>query len=244
MRHYTRKTTTSYSKDAIQAAVKEIREKKMTRSAASKKYGVPATTLFNHLSGKSSRIGAGSPTILSHAEERELVTKLQVLQGIGFGMTKDLVGVVICDYLKDQPARPNPFTLGIPGHDWWRLFMKRWSSELSIRKPQHLPTSRATAMTIETINSWFDKLESVLKEIGLADLPQDVLEQHIWNCDETGFCTAQASKKVIAKRGERDVHDTIYGWQWKRILHCACSWMCKWCPTSTVFCVQRKKPLE
>lgn len=72
-------------------------------------------------------------------------------------------------------------------------------------------TSRATAMTIETINSCFDKLESVLKVIGLADLPQDVLEQHIWNCDETGFCTAQASKKVIAKRGERDVHDTMGG---------------------------------
>ena len=54
----------------------------MTRSAASKKYEVPTTTLFNHLSGKSSGIGTGSPTILSHAEERELVTTLQFLQGI------------------------------------------------------------------------------------------------------------------------------------------------------------------
>lgn len=59
------------------------------------------------------------PTILSPAEEKELVTTIQVLQEIGFGFTKDLVSRVICDYLKDQPARPNSFKLGIPGQDWW-----------------------------------------------------------------------------------------------------------------------------
>jgi len=44
---------------------------------------------------------------------------VQVLQEIGFGLTKELVGIVIRDYLKDQPARPNPFHHGIPGNDWW-----------------------------------------------------------------------------------------------------------------------------
>ena len=27
-------------------------------------------------------------------------------------------------YESDQPCRPNPFRGGIPGKDWWRLFMK------------------------------------------------------------------------------------------------------------------------
>ena len=54
------------------------------------------------------------PTILSPAEEKELVTTIQVLQEIGFG---GLVSVVICDYLKDQPAHPKPFKLGILGQD-------------------------------------------------------------------------------------------------------------------------------
>ena len=75
-------------------------------------------------------------------QKRELVTTLQVLQGIAFGVIKDFIGVV---YLKDQPTRPNPFTLGIPGGDCWRLFMKQWSPELSICKSQRLPTSCATA---------------------------------------------------------------------------------------------------
>ena len=82
---------------------------------------------------------------------------------------------------------------------------------LSMRKPQHLPTSRARAASSEVISSWFDKFESVLKEIGLADLPQDELHHYLWNCDETGFCTAQASRKIIAKRGDKDVQDTIGG---------------------------------
>jgi len=59
------------------------------------------------------------------------VVTVQVLQEIGFGLTKELVGIVIRDYLKDQPARPNPFHHGIPGNDWWRLFLKRWKCEMS-----------------------------------------------------------------------------------------------------------------
>ena len=50
-------------------------------------------------------------------EEKEIVVTLQVLQEIGFGLTKELVGLVVCDYLKDQPFRPNIFCDGVPGKD-------------------------------------------------------------------------------------------------------------------------------
>ena len=60
------------------------------------------------------RIGAGAPTILTAREEKEIVVSLQVLQEIGFGLTRDLVGMVIRDYLNDQPFRPNPFRNGVP----------------------------------------------------------------------------------------------------------------------------------
>jgi hypothetical protein len=40
---------------------------------------------------------------------------LHVLQEIGFGLFKDLVGIEIRDYHYDQPLKPNP---GIPGKDW------------------------------------------------------------------------------------------------------------------------------
>ena len=97
----------------------------------SKKFGVPQSTLRDHLKDSSRKIGAGHPTIFAHMEEKEVVLNLQALQEIGFGLTRELAGVVLHDYLSDQPCRPNPFKSNIPGNDWWMLFMKRWSKELS-----------------------------------------------------------------------------------------------------------------
>ena len=110
----------------------------MSRSAAARRLDVPRSTLSYHIiSREYSIVGAGAPTILSPAEKQTVIT-LQVLQEIGFGMNKELVIVVIHDYLKDQQTRSNP---GVPGKDWWQLFLKRWEKQLSVCKPQHLPTS-------------------------------------------------------------------------------------------------------
>ena len=130
---------------------------------------------------------------------------LQVLQVIGFGMTKELVGVIIHDYLKDQPTQSNPFQHGVPGKDWWQLFLKRWEKAAGVRKPQHLPTSQASTASHEAIGNWFDRLEYFLSKVGLQHMPLDELQLRLWNCDETGFCSAQA-----CKRGD-DIQDTIGG---------------------------------
>ena len=49
-------------------------------------------------------------TETAHPVPTKVFSKLD----IGFGLTKELVGIVIRDYLKYQPAHPNPFHLGIP----------------------------------------------------------------------------------------------------------------------------------
>ena len=111
--------------------------------------------------------------------------------------------------LKDQPIRPNPFQHGVPDKDWWRLFLKRWEKQLSVHKPQHLRTSRASATTPEAISAWFDRLEDFLSKVDFKDMPSDQLQPHLWNCDETGFCSAQACPRTLAKQGEKDVQDTL-----------------------------------
>lgn len=37
------------------------------------------------------------------------------------------------------------------------------------------------------------------------------LASRLWNADETGFCTAMASHRVLARRGAREVHETARG---------------------------------
>ena len=128
------------------------------------------------------------------------------MQEIGFGLTREMVGNVVMDYLKDK-GRQNPFLNGKPGNDWWLGFMRRWP-KLVERKPQHLPANRAMALTEVAINAWISKVKSVIEEAGLKDLTTEELAKRMWNCDETAFATDVASKKILAKRGEKNVHET------------------------------------
>ena len=128
------------------------------------------------------------------------------MQEIGFGITREMVGNVVMDYLKDK-GRQNPFANDRPGNDWWLGFMRRWP-KLVERKPQHLPANRATALTEGAINAWIMKVKAMVNEAGLGDLTTEELAQRMWNCDETAFATDVASKRVLARRGERNVHET------------------------------------
>ena len=70
---HTKGKQTKYSPEALLAAVTAVKTQKMKRSAAAGKFNVPATTIYDNISGRHSRIGAGAPTILSPAEESEIV---------------------------------------------------------------------------------------------------------------------------------------------------------------------------
>ena len=37
------------------------------------------------------------------------------------------------------------------------------------------------------------------------------LASRLWNADETGFCTSVSSRRVLARKGARDVHETSGG---------------------------------
>ena len=115
--------------------------------------------------------------------------------------------------------------------------MKRWVSQLSLRKPQHLPTHRASAASPEVMDEWFKRVESLFKETGLNDLPSEELKCHIWNCDETGFCTATAAKKILAKRGDRDVHETIGG-SGRDYITVLAAWVRRWYSLATICSIQ------
>ena len=72
----------------------------------------------------------------------------QVLQEMGFGMTKEMVCAIVMDYLQQNNRKHNfKYT---PGWDWWNGFRKRWP-QLVERQPQHLPKQRALGANKETI---------------------------------------------------------------------------------------------
>ena len=92
-------------------------------------------------------------------------------------------------------------------------FLKRWSKQLTERKPQHLSVKRALAASRQTITGSLDAVTNFFKKIGLVKRRRtcSTFAQRIWNCDEIGFCLAVASEKVLAKCGARNVHETTDG---------------------------------
>ncbi len=131
----------------------------------------------------------------------------QVLQELGFGLTRGIVTKIICDFLSAS-ARPSPFSGSLPGADWWMGFLQRWPA-LSERKPQHLSTGRASCANPQTVGSWFERVKSFYSNVGLLVGGEFVAEyeHRIWNSDESGFCLGVTSKKVLARKGSRAVHE-------------------------------------
>lgn len=142
-RTYIKKGRNSQWTSAQLEAALDAVKKGMSIRRAGMRFNIPSSTLGDHVSGKSKRIHSGAPTILSPEEEKEIVRACQVMQSLAFPITKELVSVVVRDYLKDQ-GRGGHFRDYTPGPDWWSGFFRR-HSDLVERKPQHLPKNRAQA---------------------------------------------------------------------------------------------------
>ena len=116
-------------KSNVYAAVQEAKKKGASVSVRSiaRKYGVPPSILHDHVQKKAKRIGAGQPTILTSAEEQEVQISCQVLQEMGFGLTREIMGATVIYYLTTI-SHDNPFH-GLPGPHWWRGFQS-WHPKL------------------------------------------------------------------------------------------------------------------
>ena len=88
-------------------------------------------------------------------EEREIALTCMTLGDTGFGLTKNLVEVVLFEHIKAANSKPILQRIGIP---WSERFLRRWPC-LSECKPQHL---RAEASHPEVINGWFDRVEELV----------------------------------------------------------------------------------
>ena len=154
-----------YSVENLKNAIVEAQAGESSVRAVAKKYGIPSSTLHDHVHDTSKQIGAGGPTVLQKSEEKEIAVACVSLAEMGFGITRELVEVVLFDYIKENDI-PNPFNGGVPGRDWWQGFMRRWPM-LSERKPKHLSLKRAQAGDKEIIGAWFDEVNAMLAKVGL-----------------------------------------------------------------------------
>ena len=92
--------------------LQRVSNKEISVRQAALRYGIPRSTLSDHKTGKNPRRYGGAPTVLSHAEESEIVINCQVLSEMGFPSDKTYVSAV-SDYLKQHGK-----------HSSWRIRSK------------------------------------------------------------------------------------------------------------------------
>lgn len=88
----------------------------------------------------------------------------------------------------------------LAGVDWFRCFRRR-HPDLSLRKSEaYCSLARATAFSEETVKTFFDNLERVMKRT-----PAFADGTRIYNLDETGTTTVQKPQRVVGPKGHKNL---------------------------------------
>ena len=178
----------------MREAMNAVEHQRMKVSKASIVYGIPRSTLNDHLIGRVlPGAKSGAPTLLSTREEKELVEFLCHCSEVGYAKTRHEV-MDIASRMLHQRGDDRVVTRG-----WWTKFIARHSEVLSLRTPATLSLARASASTRASVDNYFDILEQTLKNAGLCDYPGLV-----FNMDESGFPMDPKPGKTVDCRGSKN----------------------------------------
>nr|CAI5844560.1 unnamed protein product [Callosobruchus analis] len=185
-----------YTEETLQKALELIRTNSTTISEASRRYGIPKSTLSNKLTGKVPQIRKMGPdTVLSIEEEYKLEKWILSKALLGFPMHPDEVKDSVQKVLKET-KRENPFTDDRPGKKWLQLFLRRHPN-ITQRNTEIISKARAS-VTEENIRNWFAELRDYLIEEHNEELLEN--PHRIFNADETGVTTCPKTGKVLGPK--------------------------------------------
>ncbi|XP_013405978.1 tigger transposable element-derived protein 2 isoform X2 [Lingula anatina] len=179
-----------YNLEQLDAAVLSVQEGTYTLTEASCAFGVPVTTIGDHVSGRLK----GTPkknTIMTPDDEETLIAYAMLMADWGFPLTRDLMGHFAKAIMKERD--PTVKFLASDGW-WWRLRQRH--PKLSLRKPGLINRGRAVMAQPWIAESHFDLLKETLALHNITG------PSEIYNADETYF-QSKASVKVVAKKGKQ-----------------------------------------
>jgi len=147
----------------MQRAVAAVEKQGESLRHASEKYGVPRSTLHDHITGKvehGSKPGRGS--YLSSAEEEEIVSFLIKCARIGYPHTHKQIMALVQAIVKEKGIETTI------SDGWWERFKQRHPN-LTLRIAAPLSFARAMASDRDSLNNYFDLLEDTLKANEIFD---------------------------------------------------------------------------
>lgn len=195
-----------YSKDDLQEAIEKIRNNELSYGAASQQYNVPKTTLHNKM--KNSNVNRrGATTTLTTSQENELAEWILLHQQYGDPRTKHDMMVAAGEIAQLDDDTSKHFKNGLPTAGWVEGFLNR-HPEIVYRVPEAI--SKASSInTKEDFSNLWKNIYSNFKKTNQLDLLYK--PEHWWNADETNFPMDPIPKKVLSRKGSKNVHRTEKG---------------------------------
>lgn len=195
-----RKNKIKYTQNAVDAALRYIRDKKMSIRKVCKMYNIPRSTIQDRLAGRTTdKIKKPGPDpILTCKVEKELVEWLIDIAKCGFPIKKSNLLDTVEKIIKDS-GKQSRFKDNRPGRTWFIGFLKR-HPEISEISAECISKAKAT-VTEESIRLWFTELEDYLIRTNNHDLLN--APERIFNGDECGFALCPETGKVLGPRSYR-----------------------------------------
>ena len=201
-----------WSDESLQKAVAAVEKGEDSIRHAANEYGLPHSTLHDHISGKV-QYGAkpGHDPYLTAEEEEEVINFL-LNAHVGYPHTRKQIMALVQDIV-DRKGIKTTISCG-----WWNRFQKQ-NPRISLRIAAPLSHVQAMASDKESLNRYFDVLEKTLKDNKIFNNPC-----RIFNCDETGIPMGPSSLKVIDQFGAKDpTYPTNSSKAQVTVLACSCA---------------------
>lgn len=190
VRNYKRKTDSKYTLETLKKAILEVKNGELNSYQASRKYGIPRTTIVHRVKRRRGVIKdtRGRPTEIDVENERRLATGLRTLEKYGFALSAKETTTVVSKFIVSNKLKTS-FKDNVPGYDRLSAFLKR--NKLSLKKPQAVEMSRKAACDPFIIDEYFNTLQSCINELNLTFNPE-----RIWNLDESSFSKDPEKRKL------------------------------------------------
>jgi hypothetical protein len=113
--------TGQWTSDSLAKAIMAVKRGIMGLRQAARAHNIPPSSLYDHLTGKIKKRKRGQG-VLSQEEEALVVEWILKTQEEGHSVTIQQLKLKVAEITQ---SRPTPFTKGIPGPTWWKLFKAR-----------------------------------------------------------------------------------------------------------------------
>ena len=157
-------------------------------------YGIPKTSLSDHVHGRT-RTRKRGPTPLLKQEEEQALDNIKMTD-YGHPLTSEELRLKVALLTQE---RVTSFKDGIPGNSWFTWFKKRHPN-LTTRQSQELEYSRTKDLCAEKVASFYQNLQQLYDK-------HKYPPENIWNCNDSD---AQAGKtrggQVWVQKGVRSVY--------------------------------------